>query len=80
MNDFTREELEEIVEMMRYARKHLVEQKHNLSYQVEKKALSMMDIYYGNYKYKCDHHKHIESIVFGLVCEKCGRIPGEVKS
>jgi Tfp pilus assembly ATPase PilU len=48
MNDFTKEELEEIAEMMRHARKQGVQTYHNLSYQVEKKALSMIDNY-------CDH-------------------------
>lgn len=48
MNDFTKDELEEIAEMLRHARKQGVETKHNLSYEVELKALSLI----GNY---CEH-------------------------
>jgi uncharacterized Zn finger protein len=48
MNEFTKEELEEIKEMMRHARKQAIDTTHNISYQVELKAKSMIDNY-------CEH-------------------------
>lgn len=60
MNGFTKEELEEIAEMMRYARKQGVETHHNLSYEVEIKALKMI----GNY---CEHI----IINIGESCKPC---------
>ncbi len=48
MNDFTKEELEEIVDMMRYARKQGIDTTHNLSYRVETKANAMIDNYEDN--------------------------------
>ena len=68
MNDFTKEELEEIAEMMRYARKQCVATKHELSYQVEVKALSMIENY-------CEHQweNHCCGVIdAAFLCSKCG--------
>lgn len=67
MNDFTKEEREEIVDMMHHARKQGVETTHNLSYQVELKAKCFIENY-------CEHQfilKGKGAQVF-TQCEKCG--------
>ena len=73
MNEFTKDELEEIVDMMHYARKQGVETTHNLSYQVELKAKSMIDNY-------CEHSESIMDCDGGitLVCKECGAITMDI--
>ena len=68
MNDFTKEELEEIQEIARHCCKQAVETRHNLTYTVKLKAERMIDNY-------CEH----EFIVFNkeynhVECIKCGAI------
>ncbi len=50
MNDFTKEELEEIREIARHCSKQGVETKHNLTYHIQIKAEDMI-----KYLPKCDH-------------------------
>lgn len=74
MNDFTKKELEEISEMMTYGRKQGVDTQHNLTYEVEVKAQSMINAYYEK-KSDCNHDW---GVGFGSIhspvtyCKLCG--------
>ena len=70
MNQFTKDELQEIAEMARHMRKQCIETTHNLSCEIEDKAWEMLENY-------CEHR-------FGVVyidgsahprCKKCNRMP-----
>ena len=52
MNDFTKDELEEIQEIARHCCKQAVETRHNLTYTVKLKAERMIDNY-------CDHENSV---------------------
>jgi hypothetical protein len=68
MNDFTKEELEEIIEWMYEAEaEHSVHAEKVLEHNpLYRKIQSMIDNY-------CDHKKYVENLVTGFVCEKCGK-------
>ena len=68
MNDFTKEELEEIQEIARHCGKQSVETKHNLTYQVKCKVESMLDNY-------CEHQPVVMINSDGSCkCSACGRV------
>lgn len=52
MNDFTREELEEICEIARHCCKQGVDTRHNLTYDVQQKAGRMLENYESMEKYE----------------------------
>ncbi len=69
MNDFTKQELEEIQEIARHCGKQAVETRHNLTYAVKKKAEAMLDSY-------CDHQFIIPEFGNIHTCTECKEIVG----
>lgn len=74
MNDFTKEELEEICEIARHCRKQDVETSHNLTYQVWEKAETMIDNY-------CEHELYLIGCGGNSYpkCNKCGHLPAFIR-
>lgn len=67
MNDFTKEELYDIAEMMRHARKQGIDTKYNLTYHIEDKVWHMIENY-------CEHEKVVPNYDCKTQCDKCGKI------
>ncbi len=68
MNNFTKEELEEIQEIARHCRKQSVETKHNLTSQVKCKA----EYFIANYRDPCKHeYGEVNKNDCTVQCVKC---------
>ena len=63
MNEFTKEELEDIAEMMRHARQQGIDTIHDLTYEIEVKVRKMIENY-------CEHDRHETSALINY-CYKC---------
>ncbi len=69
MNDFTKQELEEIQEIARHCCKQAVDTRHNLTYEVKKKAEAMLDSY-------CPHAHIIPEFGHVTTCTECKQVVG----
>ncbi len=70
MNNFTKQELEDIAEMMRHARKQGIDTKHNLCNEIEDKAWKLIENY-------CDHSETYEDYDCQPIrCKDCLEIVG----